>query len=88
MLKQVHALAKAGRVHLSRHLQIDHMKPVAAGGRSVTREDIYHALQNAHACRMQDVASSKWNVFGPDVDGDEMTLVCVIRGGILVVTVW
>lgn len=47
--------------------------------------DVRHALVNARSC---EPSGERWRIEGPDVDGDGLTLVCVLEAGVVVVTVF
>lgn len=52
--------------------------------RNVRHVDVRHALVHARSCVE---AGARWRVEGPDADGDDLSLVCAIEGGVVVVTV-
>jgi hypothetical protein len=49
--------------------------------------DVVHALTHAVTCTAGD-ADGKWKVKGPDTDGDDLALVVVLDGDVLVVTLF
>ena len=55
--------------------------------RRVTKKEVMHALTNAATCVPGD-GVGRWKVTGPDLDGDDLTAVVTIEGGLLVVTVF
>lgn len=79
-LVEIRGFAAANRFRISRH----------AGermvGRGVQYEDVRRALSTARRCKAQD--GDRWKVSGADVDGDELTLIVIIEGGVIVVTVY
>ncbi|MFZ5439516.1 MAG: DUF4258 domain-containing protein [Myxococcota bacterium] len=79
-LEKVRGLAAPGRYVVSQHAR-QRMRQ-----RGVREGDLRHALENAHACSPQ--ADDKWKVDGPDLDGDELTVVVVIDDGLVVVTLF
>ncbi len=80
-LAQIRGLARAGRVEYTRHA-LEEM-----GEASATRRDVETALVHAKTCRHQP-AKDRWKVCGPDLDGDELTVVVTIEHNLIVVTVW
>ena len=57
--------------------------------RRVSLRDVRHALRNAAAVkRSAPDQASDWTATGPDAVGDELRLGVVLRGGIIVVTVY
>lgn len=79
-LHAVRGYAGANRIILSRHAdrRMDQ--------RGASYQDVRHALMNARACR--DQGDGTWRVDGPDLDGDDLTLVVALRDGVLVVTLF
>ena len=63
------------------------MKPVALGGRGVQFADIRQALSNCTSAVLQENGNWRMNG-GADLDGDELTPVCAIEHGVLVVTIF
>ena len=55
--------------------------------RNVSHADLRHALMTAARCRLQP-ANQRWRVDGADLDGDELTVIVVIDGGAVVVTLF
>lgn len=86
-LERAHAAGRSGRFRVSGHVRRDHMKPSALGGRGVQFGDIREALMTCTSAVVQD--NGKWRVDGgSDLDGDELTPVCAIENGVLVVTIF
>jgi hypothetical protein len=54
--------------------------------RFVRPPDIYHALENSASCKASE--GRRWKVVGPDIDGDELTVVVTIDGDVVVITVF
>jgi hypothetical protein len=51
--------------------------------------DVRHALRNATTVkRSAPDQASDWTTIAPDAAGDELTLGVVLRGGIIVITVY
>jgi hypothetical protein len=55
--------------------------------RGMRLRDVMHALTHATECRPAD-DPGKWKTTGPDLDGDDLTAVVTIVGGVLVITVF
>jgi hypothetical protein len=55
--------------------------------RNVRANDILSALCNAASCSRGN-EPNRWKVVGPDLDGDELAVVVVIEGDVVVVTVF
>lgn len=53
--------------------------------RNVTFRDVRLALTSARAC---EASGATWKVTGPDVDGEDLTVVVAIEAGVIVVTVF
>lgn len=79
-LKEVRGYAAAGRYFVSGHA-LERMR-----ARSVQEADLRHALTKATRCA--SAPPDRWKVTGPDLDGDDLTVVVVIDDGVLVVTVF
>lgn len=79
-LKKLEALAASGQIILGSHAR-DRMAE-----RGVRYQDIRNALENATSCAPSE--ADRWAVKGPDVEGDELTVVVVITGSLIVVTVF
>lgn len=82
-LLEVRGFAAAGRVRFTRHARARADK--RAGGATVGELHVVHALKHATDCASNE---AKWKVSGPDLDGDELTAVVVVDGGVIVVTVF
>lgn len=54
--------------------------------RGAVFDDVRSSLANARTCRAQP--KERWRVSGPDVSGDEMTLIVVLEDGVVVVTLF
>lgn len=78
-IESIRGYAAAGRIIVTRHAY-ERMRQ-----RNVTFRDVTLALSAARIC---DAANTNWRVTGPDVDGDELTLVVAIESGVIVVTVF
>lgn len=79
-LKDIKGYAGAGRVAYTRH-GYDRLEE-----RNVTEDDVLCALKKAADCTEQE--DETWRVNGPDMEGDELTVIVVIESGLLVVTVF
>jgi hypothetical protein len=55
--------------------------------RWVSKEFVIHALKNAKSAKDTETPN-RWRVTGPDSDGDDLTVIVAIEGGVLVVTVF
>jgi hypothetical protein len=80
VLQQVRGLARANRIVLSAHAA-ERMR-----SRRVQYGDVRHAL--VHAMRASPSEGDRWRVEGPDLDGDDLSVVLVLEDGIIVVTVF
>jgi hypothetical protein len=54
--------------------------------RGVRREDVRNALMNLKDCKA--TSGDRWKVTGPDLDGEALTVVLVIEGNLVVITVF
>ena len=79
-LDEIRGFATAGRYLLSGHAY-ERMNV-----RNVTEQDVRSALVNASGCSPAEC--ERWKVTGPDLYGDELTLVVVLDAGLLIVTVF
>ena len=79
-LADIRTHAAAGRIHYSGH------SLERARQRGASPRHIRHALTNAVTCATAD--AGKWKATGPDLDGDDLTCVVAISGGVVVVTVF
>lgn len=80
----IRGFAKANRYRLTEHA----WQRLRGVGRNVltTEEDVANALREAKTARFQ-AENGRWRVEGPDMDGDDLTLVVEIQDGLLVITV-
>lgn len=80
-LLDIKGFARANRVFVgNRHAkQRMHQRRVQIG-------DIISALCGATEC--EQCPDGRWKVSGPDLDGDDLTLVVVVEDGVVVVTVY
>jgi len=79
-LSEVRALASAWRIRYGAHA-LERMDE-----RGASRRDVQAALVSADCCRAQ--SGRRWKVTGVDRDGDDLTVVVVIEGAVVVVTVF
>ena len=79
-LADVRGYAAAGRIVLTRHA-LQRMVQ-----RRVRQMDVRNALAQATSCAATPDGS--WRVEGPDLDGDSLTLIVALEGGVIVVTVF
>ncbi len=79
-LEAIRGLARAGRIDV-----VDHAAQ-RMRQRRVQFGDLRHALENARAAAAQP--DERWKVDGPDLDGDDLTVVVVVEDGLIVVTVY
>ncbi len=79
-LEAIRGLARAGRIEVVGHA-MERMRQ-----RRVQFGDLRSALENARGAIA--VAEERWKVNGPDLDGDELTVVVVVEDGLIVVTVY
>jgi hypothetical protein len=80
VLEEIQGYARAGRVRFTAHAY-SQMR-----ARHVRHDDAFHALENACSCIAQE--NDRWRVEGPDLEGDALTLIAVVEGGVLVITVY
>jgi hypothetical protein len=90
-LKHIQDHAGAHRIVLTGHAA-QRMQPLQNNGRGgiagIQYEDVRHALMNSHNCRPAAAEHpERWKVDGPDLDGDDLTLVVVVDEGVIVITV-
>jgi len=82
-LLEIRRLARTGLLVFSRHARNRMLE------RRVKVLDVQHALRNATTVkRSAPDQASDWTTTGPDAAGDELALGVVLRGGIIVVTVY
>jgi hypothetical protein len=77
----IRGYAAAGRLAYTHHA-LERMDQ-----RNVSRADVVRALVNARSCRAGETVQ-KWIACGPDMDGDDLDVVLVIRAGLVIVTVY
>ena len=77
--EQIRGFALANRIRYSGHSR-KRMRE-----RGVRDQDVRRALCNLR--KWSQETSEKWLVTGPDLDGDDLTMVLVIDDGVLIVTV-
>jgi hypothetical protein len=56
--------------------------------RSIKRRDILCALTSAASRCRAGARPGRWKVTGPDLDGDDLSCVCAIESGVVVITVF
>lgn len=78
-LRDIQGFAKAYRIRFVRHAS------ERMAQRGADREDVRRALMTATSCA---ASGERWKVSGVDVEGDELTVVCVLEDGVVVVTVF
>jgi hypothetical protein len=79
-LQTIRGLASAGRIVVSGHAW------QRMAERRVRLADLRAALVGATSCRAEP--SERWRVQGPDLDGDDVTVMVVLEGDVVVVTVF
>ena len=79
-LEKVRGFASAGRYVITQHARL------RMAQRNVRDGDLRKALVKARSCRAQ--ADGTWKVDGPDMDGDDLTVVVAIEDGLVVVTLF
>lgn len=80
-LRDVRGYAAAGRVRFSGHAY-ERMDQ-----RGATERDVIKACASATTCR-HAAEPGRWKVTGPDLDGDDLTVVVVFDGLVMVVTIF
>jgi hypothetical protein len=80
VLADIRGYARAGRIVVTFHAER------RMGERGVSPQDVRSALVNAGRCSA--LTEERWKVWGPDVSGDELTLVVILEDGVIVVTVF
>ena len=76
-------MARAGLIVLSEHAQHRMHQ------RRVLFSDVRCALRNAKTVNRSSADQvSEWTATGPDTVGEELTLGVILRGGIIVITVY
>jgi hypothetical protein len=81
-LASIKGFAAANRIRLVLHA-LDR-----ASQRGATYRDVRSALMNATVCIANAQREGSWRVSGEDLDGDELTCVCVIESGVVVITLF
>jgi len=79
-LQDIRGYALAGRIEISPHARGSMRK------RGAVFADVRHALATATACRAEP--RDRWRVDSVDCEGDSLTVVVVLEGGVVVVTVF
>ncbi len=79
-LETIRRAATANRIRYESHAR-QRMRE-----RRVSREDVRNALIEASKC--QASKGDRWKVTGPDLDDEELTVVLVIEGDLIVITVF
>jgi hypothetical protein len=79
-LEEIRRIAAAGWIRYSPHAHLRMYE------RCITAEDVRNALTNATECAAAE--KERWKVSGPDLDGEDLTLVVVLEGDVVVVTVF
>lgn len=82
-LREIRRVARTGLIVLSPHAQR------RLEMRNVRFSEVRHALRNATTVkRSASDHASDWTATGPDLAGEELTAAVILRGGVLVVTVY
>lgn len=82
-LRQVRHVARTGLIVLTKHARRRMYQ------RAVSPADVRSALRNATHVKMSAAnQASDWTATGPDATGDDLSLGVVLRGGIIVITVY
>lgn len=79
-LRAIRSLASNGQILLGGHAR------ERMAERSVRYADIRHALANASSAEPSE--PGRWAASGPDMSNDTLTVVVIITGSLLVVTVY
>lgn len=79
-LERIRRRAYAGRVVFSGHAKM------RIAQRGASPSDVRHVLCTAGTCKAGE--NERWLVTGPDLSGDELTVVVVIEDLVVVVTVF
>ena len=80
ILDTIRGLALANRIIMTGHAELRMRQ------RNVFPGDVRSALVRSKSARAQKDGS--WRVDGPDMDGDDLTVVVVIEDGLVVVTLF
>ena len=78
-LREIQGFFAANRYEISTHAVLRMRQ------RGAQESDVRHAIAHATACRKD---AARWRVDGPDVDGDELTMICVLESGVVIVTIF
>lgn len=80
-LKDVRGYAAAGRVRFSGHAyrRMDE--------RGATKQDVIVACVSATKCK-RGTEPGRWKATGPDLDGEDLTVVVAFEEGLLIVTLF
>jgi hypothetical protein len=82
-LREIRRVARTGLLIFTTHAELRMEQ------RRVSLPDVRHALRNATTVkRSAPDQASDWTTTGSDVGGDDLTLGIILRGGIIVVTVY
>lgn len=81
-LREVRRLAELGRVRM----EDPHVR-LRMAQRNVRAKDVMSALKNAVSCKAGNEAG-RWKVTGPDLDNDDLSVVVVFEGDVIVITVF
>lgn len=80
-LRDIQGYAAANRVRFAKPHAFERMDQ-----RGATVDDVIFALRTAKSCAIQD--NGRWKVASADPEGDEMTIICALGDGVLVVTLF
>lgn len=81
-LETIKGLAAANRIRLVPHAML------RARQRGASFAHVRCALSKASDCKLNAQREGSWQVTGPDLDGDELTCVCVIEDAVVVITLY
>lgn len=79
-LRLIQGYAAAGRLRFTAHAE------QRMDTRNVTRGDVRRAIASAAEARPTEAET--WRLDGADLDGDPLAVVCALRDGVVVVTVF
>jgi hypothetical protein len=79
-LELIRGYASAGCYEIEDHARLRMRQ------RNVLEGDLRSALSNAFRCSLQD--NGRWRVDGPDLDGDDLTVIVVIEDGLIIITLY
>jgi hypothetical protein len=80
-LRDIQGYAAANRVRFAKPHAFDRMDE-----RGATVGDVLFALRTARSCKLQ--GNGRWKVGSADPEGEEMTIICALGDGVLVVTLF